>query len=103
MGVVRQPLTPRVRPRHVLLVGAVVVGWRVGRAGVEAVAAPRVAERPAAPPVPVEAASQARRSRGRRPVRIALAGARAPLFDAAAAGEHAQAAKQAEAARLRLV
>jgi len=114
---------PFVRPRHVLLVGAVVVGWSVGRAGVEAVAASRVPEQPVEPSVPIEPVVQAkRRPRLRRPVRIALAGAlvtlfvagagflarpddaRAPLVDAAVADrEHGQAAKQAEAARLRLL
>jgi hypothetical protein len=123
MGVARQPSAPRVRPRHVLLVGAVVVGWSVGKAGVQAVAAARVPEQPVEPSVPVEPAVQAKhRSRIRRPVRIALAGAvvglfvagagflarpddaRAPLVDAAVtAGEHAQAARQAEAVRLRLL
>ena len=106
-----------------LLVGAVVVGWSVGRASIEAVAAARVPEQPVKSSAPAEPVVQAsRRPRLRRPVRIALAGAlvalfvagagflarpddaRAPLVDAAVASrEHAQAAQQAEAARLRLL
>ena len=123
MGVARQPPAPLVRPRHVLLVGAVVVGWSMGRASVQAVAASRTPEQPVEPSVPIESIVQAkRRPRLRRPLRIALAGAvialfvagagllarpddaRAPLVDAAVAGrEHAQATKQAESARLRLL
>ncbi len=94
----------------------------MGRASVQAVATSRP-EQPVEPPVPIESIVQAkRRPRLRRPLRIALAGAvialfvagagllarpddaRAPLVDAAVAGrEHAQAAKQAESARLRLL
>jgi hypothetical protein len=123
MGVARQPSTPRVRPRHVLLVGAVVVGWSVGRASIDTVAAARAPEQTVEPSVPVELVVQAKRMpRLRRPVRIALASAlvallvagagflarpddaRAPLVDAAVtAREHAQAANQAEATRLRLL
>ena len=94
----------------------------MGRASVQAVATSRP-EQPVEPSVPIESIVQAkRRPRLRRPLRIALAGAvialfvagagllarpddaRAPLVDAAVAGrEHAQAAKQAESARLRLL
>jgi hypothetical protein len=128
MGAARQQPTARVRPRHVLLVGAFVVGWSVGRTGAEAVSAGHVLA-PAAPPESaaepeaIEPVAEApRRRRLRKPVRLALAGAgiavllsgagflsrpddaRAPLVDpAVAAQEHAQAVKQAEAARLRLL
>ncbi len=102
------------------------VGWSVGRSTEVASAGPPVASTPA-PRLPVEpvavARSQApRRSRVRKPVRLALAGsgvalvlagagllarpddARAPLVDpAVAAREHAQAAKRAETARLQLL
>jgi hypothetical protein len=110
MGGASHATAPCVRPRHVLLVGAFVVGWSVGR-GAEAAVAPvePIAEVP-------------RRGRLRKPVRLALAGsglalvlagagllirpdaARAPLLDpAVAAHEHAQALQQAETARLQLL
>ncbi len=109
-----------------LLVGAFVVGWSVGRSAEVVAPAPLTA--PAAePPVPVDPVAEApapalRRSRLRKPVRLALAGAaealllavalllirpdaaRAPLADPVAmAREHALAASQAEAARLKLL
>ncbi len=121
-----QLTTARVRPRHVLLVGDFAVGWSVGR-GTEAVVAGRTPA-PCAKPcpelrVPAEPVAEApRKPRLRRPVRLTLAGsglalvlagagllarpddARAPLLDpAVAAREHAQALRQAETARLRLL
>ena len=120
MGVaVQQAL--RVRPRDVLVVGAFVVGWSVGRAATPppVAAVPPVAAEPAlAPPAPVELAPQ-RERRLPTPVRLALTGVAATIVLAAAgltlrpddasaplvapavlAREHALAAKRAEAARL---
>jgi hypothetical protein len=116
---------PRVRPRHVLLLGAHVVGWSVGRAGAGAVstATEPVPGQPLEPSTPLAPVARTPRTqRLRKPVRLVLAGAgtavvlagaglvlrpavaRAPLVDrAVAAREHAQAAKQAEAARLKLL
>jgi len=117
----------RVRPRDVLLVGAFVVGWSVGRAvsdGPAAAEAATPAERapaPAAVPAPVDP-SQRRERRLGKPTRIALTGvaasialvaavlalrpddARAPLVaPAVAAREHALAAGQTETTRLKLL
>ena len=124
MGVVRQPAPARVRPRDVLLVGAFVVGWSVGRAITEPPAGAPNREAAALPPAePVAPSVKAeRRPRLRKPVRLALAGfatalvvtaggfatrpdvASAPLVaPAVSALEHALAVKQAEAARLRLL
>jgi hypothetical protein len=129
MAVATQPVTPRVRPRHVLLVGAFVVGWSVGRGSPGPASTAALPPEPlVAPPPPAEATPPVTvpplrgHSRLRRPARLALAGtmavialagaglavraddARAPLVDpAVAAREHAQAVKQAETARLHLL
>ena len=121
MGVAAQPLSPRVRPRDVLLVGAFVVGWSVGRSRPEPAAARRLSNRrhrsldaPSFDPC-----RSARPPALRQPFRLALAGilraararaaglaarpddARAPLVaPAVAAQQHALAVKQAEAARI---
>ena len=131
MGVASQTASPRVRPRDVLIVGAFVVGWSVGRAAtdspsVEAPALPapvvlqaRPVARPVAEPAPV---IELRRPMWRKSVRLALAGMAAALVVAAAglaarpddaraplvapdvaASEHALAVKQAEAARIKLL
>jgi hypothetical protein len=120
MGLAAQLVTPSARPRHVLLVGTVVVGWSVGPArpvprpvaDVPPLLAPEVA------PLPPASAAISRRSRLKKPARLALAGAgiaavlagaglvlrpddaRAPLVDpTAAARQHAH----AESARLQLL
>jgi hypothetical protein len=118
-----------VRPRDVLLVGAFVVGWSVGRAVSDAqlaeapapVQLPPVDVRPAEPSPPVELAPL-RERRLRKPARFALAAAAAtialtaagltlrpddasaPLVaPAVAAHEHALAARRTEATRLKLL
>src|SRR5437763_11446666 len=125
MGVASQSASPRVRPRDVLLIGAFVVGWSVGRAVVETAAPTLPSAEPVAPPaspVPVPITRARRRPKLRKPVRLAVVGiaaalvlaaagfaarpdeASAPLVaPAVAAREHALAVKQAEAARLRLL
>ncbi len=128
MAVATHPVTPLVRPRHVLLVGAFVVGWSVARSRPEPAAAVRapviepLVETPFELSEPVAEPVVTARPRLRRPLRLALAGglaalvlagaglalrpddARAPLVDpAVAAQEHAQAAKQAQATRLHLL
>lgn len=127
MAVASPPPAPRVRPRDVLLVGALVVGWSVGRAIADPKAPVRLpAEEHEPIPAPVEpveppVADEPRRRqfRSRRLARLAMAGiaaglvlavaglvtrpdvARAPLVaPAVAAREHAQALKQALASRL---
>jgi len=121
MGVATQPAGPNVRPRHVLLVGAFVVGWSVGRART----GPRPVEiAPALPEPHVDALPHApaptrRRSRARKPLRLALAGAgaalvlagaglvlrpgeaRAPLVDPTAAARQHAAAQEARLTLLR--
>jgi hypothetical protein len=125
---VARTTSPRVRPRDVLIVGAFVVGWSVGRAATDTPAAevPAPVElRPVAAPA-VELAPapvvELRRPLWRKSVRLALAGmaaalvlaaaglaarpddARAPLVAPdVAAREHALAVKQAEAARVKLL
>jgi hypothetical protein len=130
MAAAREPLVrpvPRVRPRHLLLVGAFVVGWSVGRARVDAVSHPPVEASSAVAPVETVALQPApplRRARVRKPVRLALAlagavmtvllaglgflshpdEAQAPLVaPAVAAQQRAQAAREAESARLKLL
>jgi hypothetical protein len=129
MGAAAQLAPVRVRPRDVLLVGAFVVGWSVGRAVTD------VPGSQAAPPSPIEpvqihaSAPAVRRRRLRKPVRLALAGiaaatvvtavglatrpevASAPLVSPAvvaqehalAVKQHALAVKRAEAARITLL
>jgi len=131
MGAAAQLAPVRVRPRDVLLVGAFVVGWSVGRA-ISDVAGSEVATLP--PVEPIEAVTSApaagrRRPRLRKPVRLALAAiaaavvvtavglatrpevASAPLVSPAvvaqervlAVKQHALAVKRAEAARVSLL
>jgi hypothetical protein len=121
MAVASHPPVPRVRPRDVLLVGAFVVGWSVGKAiadapGIEHVPVPEATFVPL-PPTPEPAPAPARFVR--RPVRLALVGIAAAFVVAAvglasrpdiasaplvapdvAARELALAAKHAEAARV---
>jgi len=125
MGVATYTAPARVRPRDVLLVGAFVVGWSVGRAINDMPARDIAALAPVEPVVPLEPVISVRAVRKRRrskPVRLALVGiaaalavtaaglatrpdvASAPLVSpAVAAAEHALAAKQAEAARITLL
>jgi hypothetical protein len=128
MGVASLTAQPRVRPRDVLIVGAFVVGWSVGRAATETPAAettpaPRVAL-PSTPARDTELAPvvELRRPIWRKSVRLALAGIAAALVVAAAglaarpddaraplvapdvaAREHALAVKQAAATRIKLL
>jgi hypothetical protein len=126
MAVATQPVTPIVRPRHVLLVGAFVVGWSVARSRPE----PAAATPPAIEPfvdAPIELPELESEpvvapTRLHKPARLALVGglaalvlagaglalrpddARAPLVDpVVAARDHARAVKQAQAAKLHLL
>jgi len=129
MGVATQSPPTHVRARDVLLVGAFVVGWSVGRAITDVPAREVAALRPVEPVLPLEAVAPpgpvrtARAVRRRRkPVRLALVGiaaalavtaaglatrpdvASAPLVSAAvAARQHALALKQEDAARIVLL
>jgi hypothetical protein len=110
MGVAMQPQTPRVRPRHVLLVGAFVVGWSVGRGKSEPAcprpvpeAAPKLGRGPTSASFELAASEPRsdtlrRRPLLRRPLRLAVGGSLAAL---ALAG--AGLALQADAARAPLV
>ena len=125
MAVATQSPPVRVRPRDVLLVGAFVVGWSVGRA-ITDVPSRELAAQPSLEPVvplgPVAPAPSLRRRRPAKPARLALVGiaaalavtaaglatrpdvASAPLVSpTVAAAEHALAAKQAEAALITLL
>ncbi|HST25970.1 MAG TPA: hypothetical protein VLJ76_08260 [Gaiellaceae bacterium] len=113
MGVASYAVTPPARPRHVLLVGAFVVGWSLGRAQPEPAHVPP----PVEPALPIESAAPA--SHMRRPVRLALTGvavavvlvgaglairpgsAAAPLVDSALAAQTNVAAQNARLTLLR--
>jgi hypothetical protein len=97
MGVATQTAMTRVRPRDVLLVGAFVVGWSVGRVINETASAPMAAApvpAPAGPsaelpgfvpqPAALARARSRRKSMLRRPLRLALAGVAASLVVAGA-------------------
>ena len=121
MAVATHSPTPRVRPRDVLLVGAFVVGWSVGRAIAEP-ADVATAPLPLEPFAPRPVPRSSRRSRFAKPVRLALVGVAAalavtvvglatradvasapPVSPAVAAQERAEAVAKAKSARLRLL
>src|SRR5436190_6267771 len=90
MGVARQTATPRVRARDVLVVGAFVIGWSVGRAAPDAPAAGQStaratpAELPAQPPAEPPPVVRMRRPLWKRSAQLALAGVGATLVLSAA-------------------